>query len=225
MDGTFATADYPTAFSFVSNDTTPGQTGTVSDGSGPAQCAACGDPGNALQTIFTITAAGNTTVLMDIGVINAAFFYDPGTMGALQFVSGSADVSESNSNPGFPNEGQFQILIEQGANFYRSMDAFFVGNGFNHLSLNNLAAGSFDQLENNGSFDASSHPDFNGGEMEFGLYMIGGVLGAPANTETLVYDNLTFDLAPTPEPASLLLTAPALAALALEIRRRGRQSN
>lgn len=218
-DSTFLTANYPTVFSFTRNDSTPGQAGTISDGSGPAQCA-CGDPGTGLQTIFTITAAGNTNVEMDVGVINPGFVYDPGTEGALQFVSDSIDASESNSNPGFPPEDQFEIFIQQGSNFFYDPGSFFPGGGFNLLSSTNLSSAAFNQIKSDGTTDFTSHPDFNGSPLEFGLLIVGGVLDAPANTETLIYDNLTLDLTPTPEPMTLLLAGATLAGLGLRSRSR-----
>jgi|SRR5579864_1162578 len=225
-DATFLTGNYPTAFSFTHNDSTPGQIGTISDGAGPAQCA-CGDPGTALQTIFTISAAGNTNVQMDIGVINAGFVYDPGVQGTLLSVSGSVDESDNNSNPGFPPLDEFQIFIQQSGNFFYDNGSFISGSsGFNLLTSTNLNASAFDRIKPDGTTDFASHPDFNGAAMEFGLLILGGVLDAPANTETMVYDNLTLDLTPVPEPGSLLPVSAALAAIALLARtRRGAQDS
>jgi hypothetical protein len=214
-DATFPTASYPVLFSFNLNDTTAGQMGTVSDGAGPAQCASCGNPGQALQTIFTTTASNIvTTAIMDVGVINSAFSYDPSVMGPLMFVSGSMDASDSNSNIGYPSEGSFNILIEQGGNFYFS-ELFVNGTGFNTLSQTNLTAASFRQIMSNGFQNPSSHPNFNSGVMDFGLYMTSGALNSPSNTETITYDNLNLTLTSAPEPGSLCPAGVALAGLAL----------
>jgi hypothetical protein len=215
-DSTFATASYPTVFTYIDNIT-----GTVSVTSGPAQCTSCGDPGNALEAIFNWGGAPEVNATLVLGVINSAFTYDPSTQGALWNISTSIDASEANTM-GYPPDPYYFLLIEQDSNYYYGLVNFDSNqSGFQLLSATGLVALNFAQFNpSTGVTTSSSNPNFNGDTMEFGLYMIEGALFAPANSATLTYDNLTLQLNSVPEPSSLFLMAAALAGLTLLRRRK-----
>jgi hypothetical protein len=215
-DTSFPTASYPAAFTYISNDSTGGQIGSVSDGSGPAQCASCGDPGQALETVITVTAPGDTSTTLEVGVINSAFTYTPATHGALWTITTSIDESDANSAGGYSDTDVYELLIEQDANYYYGLVNDITALGFELLSASDLVASNFDQFNTStGVTTATSHPNFSGDTMEFGLLIVGGSVFAPANTETLIYDNLSLSLTTVPEPSSLFLMGAALAGLTL----------
>ena len=58
-----------------------------------SQCAACGDPGQALSAVFTLTTTGSATTDLDIGLLNTGFTYTPSSGGAI----GSIDASVTDS--------------------------------------------------------------------------------------------------------------------------------
>jgi len=201
-DGTFNLSDYTNPFTIQSGPMIYSM----------SQCSSCGDPGQALSTVFTLTTPNSASSEVDIGLINTNFTYTPSTQGTI----GSIDASVDNSTSSIfvPSYNVFLPLIEQDGNFY---DAEFLAgpgdSGFVNLS-ESLLASDFLQLDTTtGTTIAGSHPNFAGDTMEFGLIVTDGSIALPSFTQTIVNDNLTFDIAPVPEPSSLILMAATLAFL------------
>jgi hypothetical protein len=210
-DTTFATASYPVAFTYVNNIT-----GTTTVATPPQQDVDGGPGGttNALETIFDVAGSGNLDTTLDLGVINAAFTYNPGTQGALWDITASIGADENNSNAGYPPDPYFYLLMEQGASYYYAFVAADSAAGYQLLDTSTPLAASNFWLFNpsTGVTTTSSHPDFSsgGGTMEFGLFMISGALFAPSNNQAIFYADLSLDLASVPEPATFALAGAGL---------------
>jgi hypothetical protein len=202
-DGTFNLSDYTNPFTI--------QSGPMSDAI--SQCSACGDPGQALSAVFTLTTSGSATSNLDIGLLNTGFIYTPSSEGAI--LSVDASVSDSTSAiPGVSSYDVFMPLIEQDGNFFEMTILGGPGDtGFVNLSAT-LAASDFVQIDTTtGAVIPASHPDFTGDTMEFGIIVSDGSIALPSFTQTIVYDNLAFDLVPAPEPDSSVLCAGSLIGL------------
>jgi len=202
-DSTFNLSDYSNPFTI--------QSGPMSDVM--SQCSTCGDPGQALSTTFTLTTSGSASSNLEIGLLNTDFIYTPSSQGAI----GSIDASVDNSTGAIPGVSSYNVffpLIEQDGNFFDAPILAGPGNsGFVSMSATFLAS-DFVQLNTaTGAATPTSHPNFVGDPMEFGLIVSDGSIALPSFTQTIVYDNLAFDLASVPEPASIVLMAIALAGL------------
>lgn len=219
-DGTFAPASYSTGFLFDA-----GGVNTITY----AQCASCGDPGQALA--FTIAqptgggaAFGASSVA--IGVVNSGFIYDPETQGAIASISASADKNFTVNGGAFNNA--FRPLIEQDGTFYAA--AIFGPTlsgpgttGFNAIGNTNLGAADFVRYDPVAGAFGSGHPDFAGDPIEFGVAQLLAAAAVTGLTASTAYDNLSIAVTSfLPEPMSAsLLGAGALGLGLLRRRRRG----
>lgn len=218
-DGTFNLGNYTNPFT-VSSATNGGTIGGAN-----SQCASCGDPGQALSTLVTLTAADSTSSL-DIGLLNTTFTYDPSTQGSI--ISIGASVSNFTSELTFTSNGstlasasnQFNPLIQQDGNYFVATIAGGPSDGFVLLS-NTLLATNFDQINTTtGALDTSSHPNFSGDVITLGLAVEAGSIFIPGFTQTIVNDNLNFDIqSQVPEPTTFLLIGAALVGLAIKRKR------
>jgi hypothetical protein len=213
-DGTFNLADYTNPFTCTTESG-----GTISGA--VSQCTTCGDLGPALQTVVTVTTASNATTALDIGELNSNFLYDPSTQGALAWIRASVDNSTS-IDVAVAEYNLFDPLIKQDGNYYIAQVFSGPGNtGFQPLA-SRLYASNFEQFDPlTGTVNPAANPNFGGDAMEFGIMIPSGSIALPSFTQTVVYDNLSFDLVPTPDPASWVLMGTALVGLALVRRRRG----
>jgi hypothetical protein len=92
--------------------------------------------------------------------------------------------------------------------------------GFVNLSTGAFTANDFIGIDPAaGAEIPGSHPNFAGDTMELGLIDADGSIALPSFTQTIIYDNLVFDVAQTPEPGSLVLMSFALAAITWRARR------
>jgi hypothetical protein len=213
-DGTFDLADYTNPFTCTSESG-----GTISGA--VSQCSLCGDSGKALQTVVTLTSASSATTALDIGELNSNFVYDPLAQGAVASIHASVD-SLTSIDVAVSEYNLFDPLIKQDGKYYIAQLFSAPGNsGFQKLA-SILYASSFEQFDPlTGTVNSAANPNFAGDPMEFGIMISSGSMALPSFTQTLIYDNLSFDLVPTPDPASWVLMGTALVGVAMFRRRRG----
>jgi hypothetical protein len=162
----------------------------------------------ALRIQMKLPTASNLVV---VGFINNTFSYNPQTQGA----TGSIDVSVDkkiitnipvNSSTVFNNT--FRPLIEQDGTFFLAAIPGPTFNGgatrWNTISQNGLQATDFTQFNfSTGTFD-TTHPDFDGDQMLFGLGQL-TQFGVSHVAFKAIYDNLTFRINPAPDPGGTVL--------------------
>jgi hypothetical protein len=170
-------------------------------------CATCGVGGTqglqiqADYTNATIPAAPTIT-FSDIGFADNLLQYNPSTQGAITSLSASVDKNIIvTGGPMTTALNAFHPLIEQDGNFYL---ATILGaqimvpgtTGYLTLSQNGLTANDFTLFDFATATVGSTHPNFAGDNMIFGVgQFVGASQGADA---TFQYDNLRFDLVPGP---------------------------
>ena len=180
------------------------------------QCAACGNPGTALQ--FQITMGDNGGIA-DVGVISNSLTYSPGASGTIAGLVASVDKNlTSTAERTFGNF--FRPMVEQDGQFFVDQAGvsgpLLIGPGTTGYLLFNTATLTADDFV---SFDfatgqyGSSNPDFAGDPLSFGLMQVLGPSPISVPNFEADYDNLTFQIAAVPEPASALLLAGGLAVL------------
>jgi hypothetical protein len=214
-DGTFNPADYTATASFASN-------GTISG----AQCASCGNPGEALRFPASFGDTTQTSALSDLGFVNTTFLFDPSTQGRIVSISASVDKDLSTDLTPLPGTlfgNTFRPMIGQGGLFYLAAIAgpLWSGGdtGFLTLSASPLLPSSFQQFDFATGTFLSGQPDFAGGPMLFGIGQIFSAGGLPAGQFTAIYDNFSIQIT-VPEPPGLWLTSLGLAlAAAFGMRR------
>lgn len=227
-DSTFNLAGYSTTPTFM----TPLVTLTS------GQCPSCGNPGAGLQiAVNPSTTAGG---LADVGFVNNAFTYDPGTQGAISSISALVDknllIDVENTNglgTGIPFGNTFRPLISQGGLYYlaaiagptlpgpTSSGPYSASTGYNILSQAGLLATNFTQYDFATGVFGIAHPNFAAGVLSFGLGQISSVGPGFLNTTiTARYDNLQINVTSVPEPGTLALFGFGLAGVFAMRRRR-----
>lgn len=184
------------------------------------QCAACGDPGQALQIQFSFPTQVATQEVA-YGFVNTTFTYNPHIQGPITVGSAAVDKNVINTASGtFGNT--FYPLIEQDGKFYLGAIAGGSYNapittGYLHFGGTGDAT-SFTQFDFTTGTFGTAHPNFAGDPIMFGLAQI-TTFNNVTGTFEADYDNLTFVIS-TPEPVSVALLASGLAGL-IAFRRRG----
>jgi len=195
-DGTFDPANYSDTTVFTSG------VGTTINAD---QCAACGDPGQALQILISFPGGAASAAQ---GYVNNTFSYDPLTQGAITALDASVDKDTTfNPAPTGTLTSTFRPLIEQGGNFYLAaipVTAAFTGGttGYVTASGSGLTASSFVEYDFSTGAFGSGNPNFAGGPLLFGVAQISSD-NLPEALE-VDYDNLNLTLttAAVPEPAT-----------------------
>lgn len=212
-DGTFNLSQYSESAQFTTNAS------AIFD-----QCASCGNPGTALQTITTVaTGTGGYAQ----GFVNNTFSYDPMTQGTISSINASIDKNITVSYTGTGFTTTFHPLIEQDGTYYiatisgPSFDITSPGGstGYMTLSAAALTAASFQEFDfSTGAFVAGT-PNFAGDPILFGLAQI---TSSAAGSIEVDLDNLSISVA-VPEPSSLVLFASVLSMFAGACMRARRQ--
>jgi hypothetical protein len=172
------------------------------------QCATCGNPGQALQVIIFPENAG---LVIDIGLINTTFVYNPATQGAITTIDASLDkdLSYSQATPvtGTINNN-FRPLVEQDGLFYLAqipgpalniVNTTSATTGWNNISATGLTANDFTQFNFATGTFGTAHPIFtaSGDVIMFGVAQLTSIApsGFQVNgTGTNGYDNLRYSI-------------------------------
>jgi hypothetical protein len=197
-----------------------------------AQCTSCGNPGEGLEA--QVTYNGSTNGNSYLGVIDNFLSYDPSTNGAISTIAAAYDRELTlNYTPTGSVDYVLRALIEQDSKFYVADITLpitpypFSGtsgspdtDGWVNLSTSGLTASDFALVDfSNGTLDASTHPNFAGDTILFGIAANIGI--GQLGRVIADYDNLSIAITPTPLPASLplFMSGAGLIGLLLTLRR------
>ncbi len=167
-----------------------------------AQTLTGGNPGAALE--ITGDVPPNNAFASMQGFVNTSFVYNPATQGALLTIDASTD-KEFNTDLNLASNS-FRPLILQGGNYYTATIPLpATKNTWLTGSQAGLAASDFILFDfATGTFDATQHPDFAGGGMEFGIAnRLTQTSNTSPNHDDILYDNLRVQLNTVPEPGEI----------------------
>jgi hypothetical protein len=161
-DGAFNLGNYSDVATFKTN---PADTVSFN------QCPSCGNPGQALQVIVTLSSFSD---LAGVALINNTFSYNPQTQGPIASIDASVDKNEINNlSPTTTGTTFFIPLIEQNGLFY--LDLLSGGtihggtNPYKTIAGTGLVASDFDEVNFATGVISNAHPNFAGSQMLFGL--------------------------------------------------------
>jgi hypothetical protein len=180
-------------------------------------CPNCGNPnGPGFQFIanFDSQAVGNpnnsatTLPQATFGVVETTFTYNPATQGAITSISASVDKNLSTNETSTVAIGNtFRPLIEQDGNFYfaaiagPSLATGPGSTGYNTISGSGLSANDFLLFNFTTGVFGTTHPDFAGDAIVFGLGQTFNF--APGTNNEADYDNLSLTVnSAVPEPST-----------------------
>jgi PEP-CTERM motif len=198
-----------------------------------APCPSCGNSGPALQTVLDYTNATSNGSPAGVGYVDNLLSYDPATMGAIASISASYDRMFTVAGTESFISYTFRALIEQNGNYYVTSAATSIPpfhftsttptDGWVNLAVSGLVASDFSSFDFATGIAGTSHPDFAGAPMLFGIQV--GSISIIGQILTTNYDNLSFTVSQTPLPAALPLFASGLGALGLLGWRRKRKTS
>lgn len=156
------------------------------------------------------------------------FVYNPSTQGAIETISASITTLPAVVNNPDPYGVARVFLIQDDRIYLPETAGENPGFGFSYndpqqaRNFSGYTADQFyEQLPESG-IDQNSHPDFNGGPVEFGfgLSLTGtGLTGNPGQVYIGAFDNVSVRMSTVPEPASAALVGLATAMIAARCRR------
>jgi len=196
-DSTFNLSNYSDVATFKTN---PSDTVSFD------QCPSCGNPGQALQVLQTLSSFSD---LAGVALINNTFSYNPQTQGPIASIDASVDKSEINNlPPTFMGTTLFIPLIEQNGLFYLDLisgPTIHGGtNGYMTITGTGLVASDFNEVNFATGVISNAHPNFAGSQMLFGLESAVG-LGPSTITNVSAeddFDNLKLSIHSVPEPGA-----------------------
>lgn len=185
-----------------------------------------GNPGAALFVDTKVPAPGFDNSFGRVFLFNKSFTYNPQTDGAIDTVSWSIDKYVQIISP--PNSGLFNatgMVILQGGKIYDTTVVLPSTQGvFLTAGGQALRSSSFNLVTDptTGATDASSHPDFASGLMQFGTRIAFGVAAGSGDYESLVkMDNFSVTVATSvPEANSALMALIGIGLLSVAVRKR-----
>ena len=211
-DSTFSLGSY-TQTAYLNN--------TVAAGASPSltQNAGFGNPAASLQ--FDVSWNVDTMFTAFYGMINTGFSYNPSTSGAISGINFSLDRYTTYSPSGIVvlANATAGALLQQGGNFY--LDSItgpaFSAATWQTVSTTGLTASAFCLYSfTTNTQDCGQNPDFSsaGGAIDFGFRLgLGHTNALGTGTFDAYADNLSITVNTVPEPSSIWLVVPGLAAL------------
>jgi hypothetical protein len=195
-------------------------------------------PGSGAQFVGQFNMAtppsGSIYNILELGIFNPSFAYDPTTQGAITDLSASVSKNLAVNQPSGPTPfgNTFHPTIQQGGVYYVAsipgppllLDQGVGGEtGFNTIA-GGLTAADFTEFNFADGSSDGTHPNFSGGPMLFGLTQVFSADAPSVNeTATATYEDLVVSIN-LPEPQSLAVLGIGLTGLWL-VRRRKTQTD
>jgi hypothetical protein len=205
---------------------------TASFSSDPTASIAYSSSSNTLEFVSSF---GDITLFASVAValLNNGFVIDPSTQGAITSID--ASITKDNTIESPPEAGAFtntfRPAILQGGVLYVAT-LFFPGfsaipyhSGFQNITGTGLQASDFVSFDLVTGTFGSSHPDFAGDPMVFGLLQrsaLGGFPDSGTARQIADFQNLVLVIHGVPEPGTASLLLLALGLLAAGLRMTGR---
>ncbi len=184
-----------------------------------------GNPGKAVAIDVTAPPPGFENSYSRVFLFNKSFVYDPQIDGAIASISWTIDKYTQIILP--PGTGVYStaglVLLQDGKIYDATVVLPSTQGTFLTAGGDALTATSFNLITDTttGAVDATAHPNFSSGVMQFGTRAGFGVAAGSGNFESLVkLDNFSITIASAvPEPETYALLVEGLAVLAVARRR------
>lgn len=173
-----------------------------------------GDPGAALQTLIQDPGSPSPFRTSQF-LLNSSFLYDPGAQGAIQTIDFMGDVFAF-MDPGPLTGVGISAVLFQGGNYYLHNIGLSAVNGIWQTgSQNGLLETDFNLVTDQLTLatNNTSYPDFNNGQIQFGLLFATGNFGTIAQNWDIRLDNISYTVNAVPVPPALLLFSSGLLGL------------
>lgn len=179
----------------------------------PTRCEGCGTPNTMSLAAQFDLAPGMLDRWSYAALINNTFAYDPQTQGAIGNLTVSG-IKELTTSINVLGGKAFPIRILQDGKIYTMaiVDGNWQGtsSGFVSFFQSGLTADMFTEFDYLTGTVGTGHPDFAGSVLYFGVGERTGWFSPAAVVVTNNWQNVTFDIAPVPEPTSMVLLGSGL---------------